>query len=400
MKKILVITDMDSIGSGYKYICVPLFKELMKLADYEIKIIGFMYQGEEHNYPFSVIPAVTIEEAAGAAFNLFQLWLPDIVLVAMDMPIQERLRREFAPYLNRFPQEVEQGITTPRKYIAITPLENGPLLMDWVPTLFDIDGVFFISQMATDAAHVAGVTKAEHLQVGTDTVSFRPALKPERDSLRMNLGISEDAFVILTVADNQERKNLGHALETIAELKKLVSRPIKYILVTRENNPYGMKLRTYATELGINPELSIYERGMPRNDLWGLYAVADAYFQPSKAEGLGLPVLDAMCCKVPVVATNTGAMTELLFGGRGLLVDGRDQFRDVWGNSLRVMIDQKEAAKNLAWIISDEPHELPIEKMVQNAYDYVAKRTWDIPAKQLHNKIKELTNEPKEKTKH
>jgi hypothetical protein len=76
VKKILVITDMDSVGSGYKHICVPLLTELMKIEDYEIKVIGFMYQGEEHNYPFSVIPGITIEEVNQMAINLIHLWTP------------------------------------------------------------------------------------------------------------------------------------------------------------------------------------------------------------------------------------------------------------------------------------------------------------------------------------
>lgn len=392
MKKILVITDMDSVGSGYKHICVPLFTELMKLEDYEIKVIGFMYQGEEHTHPFSVIPAITIEEASKMATNLIQLWFPDIILVAMDMPIQVRLRQEFAPYMNRFQPEIEQGSQTPRKYIAITPLENDPLLADWAVHLFDMDGVFFISQLATDEAHKAGVVKADHLLVGCDTESMRPVSFEEKVKFREGLGIAQNAFVILTVADNQERKNLGHGMEAVARLKNLVTRPIKYILVTREHNPYGMKLRSYAAELGINQELIIFERGMSTGDLWGLYAISDAYLQPSKAEGLGLPVLDAMCCKVPVVATDTGAMTELLAEGRGHLVPGAYTFRDVWGNSRRVMMDQDKAARELQAIV-----EAGCEH-VDAAYEYVKRRTWDIPAKQLHEKIKELTDGKKTKT--
>ena len=391
MKKILVVTDMDSVGSGYKHICVPLFANLMKLEEYEVKVIGFMYQGEEHNHPFSVIPAVTIEEASMMATNLIQLWFPDVVIVAMDLPIQVRLKQEFAPFMNRFPVETEKGVTTPRKYIAITPLENGPLVIDWAIPLMDMDGVFFISQLATDEAHLAGVTKAEHLVIGCDTESMRPASLEEKEKFRDGLGIAKDAFVVLTIADNQERKNLWGGMSAVAELKKLVIRPIKYILVTREHNPYGMKLRAEATRLGINQELTIFERGMPQRDLWALYAVADAYLQPSKAEGLGLPVLDAMCCKVPVVATDTGAMNEILADSRGWLVNGEYEFTDVWGNSRRVMIDRQLAATYLK-LISTKGMETLIEDRVSRAYEYVYGRTWNVPARQLHNKIKELTD--------
>lgn len=389
MKKILVITDMDSVGSGYKHICVPLFTELMKLEEYEIKIVGFMYQGEEHNYPFSVIPSTTIEEAVAVARNFLQLWLPDVVIVAMDLPIQARLFSDLAPLLNRFPFEVENGNSVPRRYIAITPLENGPLCVDWAAPLFNMDGIFFISQLGTDEAHKVGVAKAEHLQVGCDTVSWHPATPEEKKQFRDGLGIPQNAFVVLTVADNQERKNLWGGMSAISLLKNETNRPIKYVLVTREHNPYGHKLRSLATDLGINAELVIYERGMPQKDLWALYAIADVYLQPSKAEGLGLPVLDAMCCKIPVVATDTGAMHELLQDRRGFLIAPEYVFTDVWGNSKRAMIDREKLADALN-VISEWISEDSIS--IQDAYEFVSKRTWDIPAQQLHSKIQEITN--------
>jgi glycosyltransferase involved in cell wall biosynthesis len=384
MKKLLVITDMDTVGSGYKHICVPLLTELMKLEDYEIKILGFMYQGEEHWYPFAVIPAVTIEEVNVMATNLIHMWNPDVVIVGMDLPIQARLHSEISKF--------------GKKYIAITPLENGPLCMTWAVPLFNMDGVFFISQLGTDEAHKVGVLKAEHLQVGVDTVSWHPATPEEKKQLRKGLGISDDAFVVLTVADNQERKNLWAGLSAIGMLKKLVTRPIKYIMVTREHNPYGYKLRDLAMAEGVNQEYTPFERGMSQKDLWALYAVSDVYLQPSKAEGLGLPVLDAMCMKIPVIATNTGAMTELLNDVRGWLVSGEYEFTDVWGNSKRVMIDRALVADYLKLISTKGMESFPELRTVK-AYEYVSKRTWDVPAKQLHEKIVEITkDEPKTET--
>jgi glycosyltransferase involved in cell wall biosynthesis len=266
--------------------------------------------------------------------------------------------------------------------------------MTWAVPLFNMDGVFFISQLGTDEAHKVGVTKAEHLQVGVDTVSWHPATPDEKKKLRDGLGIPQDAFVVLTVADNQERKNLWAGLSAIGQLKKLVTRPIKYVIVTRENNPYGYKLRDLAIAEGVNQEYTPFERGMPQKDLWALYAIADVYLQPSKAEGLGLPVLDAMCMKIPVVATNTGAMKELLEDGRGQLVQGEYEFTDVWGNSRRVMLN-REIAANCLKVVSDYSE----IKDTERAYEFVKARTWDIPARQLHNKIVEITkDEPQTET--
>ncbi len=54
--------------------------------------------------------------------------------------------------------------------------------------------------------------------------------------------------------------------------------------------------------------------GDQSQDLAALYSGALAYVQPSLAEGFGLPVLEAMQCKTPVIITNTPALVELASG--------------------------------------------------------------------------------------
>lgn len=371
MKKILAITDFDTVGSGYKSICAPLFIKLKEMG-YEIIVVGLMYQGQEHNYPFSVLPCLSLQDGEAIATNVLHLWQPEIILVALDIPLQIQYHAKLSAFK--------------KKYIAITPLENGPLTMSWAAPLMNMDAVFFISELGKQEALKVGV-KAEHLQVGVDTASWRLPFPEEKAKLRNGLGIDKDAFVVLTVADNQERKNLSAGMEVISNLKKL-GVPVKWVLVTRETNPYGWKLRDLAVKYGVNQEYSPYERGMPSEQLWGLYAISDAYLQPSKAEGLGLPVLDAMATGLPAVATKTGAMTELLSDNRGTLVPGygfgeKDHFIDVWGNSGRVMMDIEKATDRLYNIWKNGFDVAP-------ARAYVEARTHDIPAQQIDAKIKEL----------
>lgn len=373
--KILALTDFDSVGSGYKTIAVPLFTELSKMG-HEIKVAGLMYRGEENWWNFSVIPCPGMKEAVGMIHNLNALWSPDVILVAMDLPIQKKIYNEVS----------KLG----KKYIAITPLENPPLCMDWAMPLFQMDKVFFISQMGTDAAEKVGLRNVEHLQVGIDLEAWRPASGDEKDTIRKGLDIPQDAFVILTVADNQERKNLWAALESVARLKKRVERPIRYLLVTRVENPYGWKLKDLIHDLDIKQEVVLFERGLPHQSLWGLYAVSDVYLQTSKAEGLGLPVMDAMACAVPVVATDTGALHELLDNGRGHLIEGykfgeMDGILDVWGNSKRTFINIEKLVDTLKYVSCNSSND-----MTQLALEYIKSRPWEIPALQIDKQIQEM----------
>lgn len=374
MKKILVITDFDSSGSGYRTICAPLFTGLAAL-EYDIKIIGLMYRGEEHGYPFSLLPARDMQEVVGITTNLVHLWNPDLILVAMDIPIQINLYNQFAQFQ--------------KKYIAITPLENGPLTMSWAIPMMNMDAVLFISELGKQEAIKAGLSRAEHIPIGVDLEAWHPATPEEKKKLREGLGIPQDAFVVLTVADNQERKNLWAGLESISQLKKDTNRPIRYILVTREQNPYGWKLRDLVKSLHIEEEYICFERGLPQKDLWGLYAVSDVYLQPSKAEGLGLPVMDAMACGIPVLATDTGALHELLEDNRGYLIKPEYEFTDVWGNERRSMVNVNEIRMQLlalsVW--NTDIH--------QNALNYIRSRTYDASVKQLDETIRKLLDEQK-----
>ncbi|MEM7682927.1 MAG: glycosyltransferase family 4 protein [Planctomycetota bacterium] len=56
----------------------------------------------------------------------------------------------------------------------------------------------------------------------------------------------------------------------------------------------------------------------------GLYASADAWLFGSRVEGFGLPILEAMACRTPVIATRAGAAPELAPPGGGWLVEVDD----------------------------------------------------------------------------
>ncbi|HEY9660633.1 MAG TPA: glycosyltransferase family 4 protein [Allocoleopsis sp.] len=55
-----------------------------------------------------------------------------------------------------------------------------------------------------------------------------------------------------------------------------------------------------------------------------LYARCDAWLFGSRSEGFGLPILEAMACRTPVIGTPVGAAPELLANGAGILVNPED----------------------------------------------------------------------------
>lgn len=60
------------------------------------------------------------------------------------------------------------------------------------------------------------------------------------------------------------------------------------------------------------------------DELSGLYGRCRAWLFPSRMEGFGLPILEAMACGTPVIGTPSGAAPELIGQGGGLLVPHND----------------------------------------------------------------------------
>lgn len=376
-KRILVLGDMNLRGSGYLSILSMVSSGLTSYG-HEVKVIGLGYTGEEHHFSFSLLPcSLDMAEAFAQIRNLNMMWPFDVLIIGADIPQQIFMAEKL--------QEIK--LQRSFKIFSITPMENGPLCFDWLSGLYQSDWVFFISQLATNEAQKAGLANCSHLPVAINTNEWRPLHVDDVVKLRKALGIDEETTVILTVADNQERKNLWASLKAVSILKGLIDSKMKYILVTREVSPVGYKLRDLANTMGIQDELIIYERGISSDQLRSLYNISDVFLLTSKAEGLGMPILEAMACGLPVVASDTGAITELLSDGRGELIEIEYQFIDPWGNSWRRMASADDAAKKMYELLDDPERALEISI---KARQYVMDRTMVGMLNVINDKLEEL----------
>lgn len=377
MAKICVVSDFNFSGSGYLNIIVPLCSKLSEMG-HDIMAVGFGYRGDEHNFPYSIIPCTNFQEAYAMVHNLKHQWGTEILLVALDIPHQEKF------------QQVAKQVGL--KHIGITPLENPPLTMSWAFILQQLDKVFFISQLGEDEAQKAGVWTAEHLVVGMDTNSWRLRTDEEYQKGRDFFVISPETFVVITVASNQERKHLSKAFEIISGVKKK-GIPVKYILITQENSGVGWKLRDLALTYGIAQELMLVDAGITFKEVYMYYAMSDAYLLTSKAEGLCMPVMEAMSVGIPVVATACGSMPELLADNRGFLMETEYSHIDPWGNSRRDFPLAESGVNHLGNIyeFGKIGNRQPFEACIR-ARKYMEGRGLEYPAMQVDKAIREIMN--------
>ena len=148
---------------------------------------------------------------------------------------------------------------------------------------------------------------------------FVPITDPEilaRVRSRYDLGPD----YLLHVGSITPRRNIGRLLEAFATARR--SRPgLTLVLAGRVESP-SPPVEVEIQRKGLTGAVKVAGYVQPE-DLPALYNGAAALVCPSLYEGFGLPVVEAMACGVPVLASNTSCFPEVA-GEAALLVDPLD----------------------------------------------------------------------------
>ncbi len=137
---------------------------------------------------------------------------------------------------------------------------------------------------------------------------------PSPDALRVKLQIPENNFIIGTVAalaGHKDYPNLLQAAKIVLNLK----RNITFIAVGSGGDEQVLK--------ELHKELNLADSfkfvGF-QEDVGQFLKLFDLFVLPSKTEGLGSSLLDAMAMGLPVIATNAGGIPEIVEHNKNGLV--------------------------------------------------------------------------------
>jgi glycosyltransferase involved in cell wall biosynthesis len=129
---------------------------------------------------------------------------------------------------------------------------------------------------------------------------------------------------ILSVGTIQPRKNYIRLIEAFAKFLKLNKQKfgeIQLVIVGRRGWLYKSILEA-PTKYGVSGKVKFLHT-VPDKDLPNLYRNALCFALPSLYEGFGLPVLEAMAYKCPVVVSSVSSLPEIA-GSAGVYVDPKD----------------------------------------------------------------------------
>ena len=142
--------------------------------------------------------------------------------------------------------------------------------------------------------------------VGIDLSRFEN-VQVDKNAKRKEIGVPEDAFLLLSVGELNENKNHQVVIRALAELD---NPKIHYAIAgVGDKKDYLLSL---ANELGVSDRVHLLGY---RKDIPELNCSADVFCFPSKREGLGLAAIEAMACGLPIVTSNIRGINDYSVDG-------------------------------------------------------------------------------------
>jgi glycosyltransferase involved in cell wall biosynthesis len=180
------------------------------------------------------------------------------------------------------------------------------------------DRVLAISSSARDDLVRTGGLDSDSVDVtllGVD--GGEPPAGTPASELRERFRLGEGP-IVLSVAQKRRYKRLDTLIRALPELDQAVT-----LVLPGTPTPHEAELRALADELGVSERLHLLD-WISVDDLHGLYRAAACFVLPSRIEGFGLPVLEAMRHGTPVACSDRTALPEVA-GDAAVLFDPDDQ---------------------------------------------------------------------------
>lgn len=146
---------------------------------------------------------------------------------------------------------------------------------------------------AKDVCYVPGV--------GIDLSKFKN-INLDRGKKRKEIGVPEDAFLLLSVGELNENKNHQIIIKALAKVK---NNNVHYAVAgIGDKKEFLLEL---AKELKISEQVHLLGY---RKDIPELNSISDVFCFPSIREGLGIAAIEAMASGLPLITTNIHGIND------------------------------------------------------------------------------------------
>ena len=245
-------------------------------------------------------------------------------LIALHAATQQPIGHPFVSVLH-LPGYAATRVQGATANVIRTMFETDSIPPDWVGRLNLMDEVWVPTHFNAETFANAGVTVPIHVVPGgVDATLFRPALRPLRVP-------GTRGTVFLSIFEWAFRKGWDVLLSAWAEAfgpeddVSLVLRTTPVAGAAGIPTSIDQRIDDHLALLGkgradVAP-IIVLERPLSLADLPRLYAGADVYVSASRGEGWGRPLIEAMACRLPVVATRWSGNLAFMNDENSLLLD-------------------------------------------------------------------------------
>lgn len=158
--------------------------------------------------------------------------------------------------------------------------------------------------------------------------------RSEKGKLRDELGLGADIPIVANIAALTPEKDYPTWLKAAALINQ--QRPDIHFVALGSGDSGLKELMRLSNQLNISSKVHFLGH---RSDLPDLMSDIDLLMFSSKKEGLGTSILDAFCCNIPVVATKTGGIPELVIHEQTGFLTTVGNSRELASLSLKILND-------------------------------------------------------------
>lgn len=159
--------------------------------------------------------------------------------------------------------------------------------------------------------------------------------------------------IILTIAGLEPRKGL----DTLVKAVSLIPKRLKVIIKGGIRDAiYVQKLNKMVEDLNLRDSITFVTEIIDYDDLVSYYESATLFVLPTREDCLGVVLLEALHCNLPVVATSVGGIPDMIEDGvNGMLVNPDDPYELANAISLLLNDDarRQKLAKNARRVLSN-----------------------------------------------
>jgi glycosyltransferase involved in cell wall biosynthesis len=195
-----------------------------------------------------------------------------------------------------------------------------PYRRDWLRRAFYRRSARAAAHILTDSEFSRGEIVAAY-DISADRITVAPlgvSAGFAQTDVPAELPAGVVAPFLLHVGDLHERRNLHMAVKAVLDARTRLGSPLSLVLAGIDRG-VGGQLAAVTTKSGF-PDAIVSLGAVTEPTLRVLYRAAAALVYPSRYEGFGLPVLEAMASGTPVLASRAASIPEVL-GDAGVLLD-------------------------------------------------------------------------------